>query len=411
MKVYFKTFGCRTNIYDSEFMKSKVKSYEVVEDETEADIVVVNSCTVTNGANSDVRNYINRVKRVGKKVLVTGCGAVVEREQFFKNSAVFGLFSPSKKSNIDEFLQRESKFIEIDSSNTIDSEEVFNYSTHSKGFIKIQEGCNFNCSYCIIPAARGKARSSSLENILLQANALAQNGFSELVLTGTNIGSYGKDRATTLAKLLKELSLIKGIRRIRLGSLEPSQIDDEFMEILGESWLEKHLHIALQHTDEEMLKIMRRRNNVKRDLELFNKIASYGFGLGTDFIVGHPGENEQIWSRAVENFKKFPLTHLHAFVFSRKDGTHSATLKQDVDKKEAKKRLNLLKNIVKVNNYNFRKEHKFQLEVLIESKKEGYYSGYDQFYNRVFIESQSELKGWQRIENYEIKFEGNFAKI
>ena len=410
-KIFFKTFGCRTNIYDTELLKSYIKDYEITNDEEVADIVVINSCTVTNSADSGVRNYINGVKRRGAKVILTGCGAVSKGKELFA-SGVFGVLGASKKSDLNELLKQEKPFFELGNLNSVDKNIVTNYENHTKAFIKIQEGCNFNCSYCIIPSVRGRARSMDEAMILKEARILAQNGYNELVLTGTNIGSYGKDTNSSLGKLLANLGKISGIRRIRLGSIEPSQIDESFREILKEEWLERHLHIALQHTSEAMLKIMRRRNNAFSDLELFNELSSLGFALGTDYIVGHPGESEEIWAEAVENFKKFPITHLHAFVYSPRRDTHSATLKSDVGGDVAKARLKVLQGIAFKNNENFRKKHNGALKILVEQKNGDFYEGFDQFYNKAKISSQNDItKEWLEVSEYEIKPDANYAKI
>ena len=410
-KIFFKTFGCRTNIYDTELLKSYIKDYEITNDEEVADIVVINSCTVTNSADSGVRNYINGVKRRGAKVILTGCGAVSKGKELFA-SGIYGVLGASKKSDLNELLKREKPFFELGNLNSVDKNIVTNYENHTKAFIKIQEGCNFNCSYCIIPSVRGRARSMDEAIILKEARILAQNGYNELVLTGTNIGSYGKDTNSSLGKLLANLGKISGIRRIRLGSIEPSQIDESFREILKEEWLERHLHIALQHTSQAMLKIMRRRNNAFSDLELFNELSSLGFALGTDYIVGHPGESEEIWAEAVENFKKFPITHLHAFVYSPRRDTHSATLKSDVSGDVAKARLKVLQGIALQNNENFRKKHNVALKILVEQKNGDFYEGFDQFYNKAKISSQNDItKEWLEVSEYEIKPDANYAKI
>ena len=410
-KIFFKTFGCRTNIYDTELLKSYIKDYEITNDEEVADIVVINSCTVTNSADSGVRNYINGVKRRGAKVILTGCGAVSKGKELFA-SGIYGVLGASKKSDLNELLKREKPFFELGNLNSVDKNIVTNYENHTKAFIKIQEGCNFNCSYCIIPSVRGRARSMDEAMILKEARILAQNGYNELVLTGTNIGSYGKDTNSSLGKLLANLGKISGIRRIRLGSIEPSQIDESFREILKEEWLERHLHIALQHTSQAMLKIMRRRNNAFSDLELFNELCSLGFALGTDYIVGHPGESEEIWAEAVENFKKFPITHLHAFVYSPRRDTHSATLKSDVSGDVAKARLKVLQGIAFKNNENFRKKYNETLKILVEQKNGDFYEGFDQFYNKAKIYSQNDItKEWLEVSEYEIKPDANYAKI
>ncbi|WP_236860504.1 tRNA (N(6)-L-threonylcarbamoyladenosine(37)-C(2))-methylthiotransferase MtaB [Campylobacter californiensis] len=411
-KVFFKTFGCRTNIYDTELMKRYIKDYEITNDEDSADIVIINSCTVTNSADSGVRAYINSVRRRGAKVVLTGCGAVSKGKELFDKNGIFGVIGASEKANINTLLNSQGRFFELGNLKSIDRDIVTNYENHTKAFIKIQEGCNFSCSYCIIPSVRGKARSMDEQNILNEAKILSQNGYNELVLTGTNIGSYGKDTGSSLGALLANLGKISGIKRIRLGSIEPSQIDDSFREILNEPWLEKHLHIALQHTSERMLRIMRRRNEALRDLELFYELSELGFALGTDYIVGHPGESEEIWDEGLENFKKFPLTHLHAFVYSPRFNTHSATMKVDVSGDIAKVRLNTLKEITRQKNLEFRKQHKVELGVLVEQKNNEFYEGFDQFYNKIKIKSERDIsKEWLWLKDYEIEEELNYAKI
>ncbi len=282
----------------------------------------------------------------------------------------------------------------------------------SRAFIKVQEGCNFRCSYCIIPFVRGDARSMNEERILEQISKLALNGFGEFILTGTNVGSYGQNTDTSLAKLMKRISQIRGVRRIRLGSVEPIQITDEFKEILDEPWLEKHLHIALQHTSPAMLKMMNRRNVYKQDRELFELLAEKGFAIGTDFITGHPGESEELWREAMLNVRELPLTHIHSFTYSKRDGTPSATMKPEVNGKVAKQRLHELDALIKEKNLNFRKSCNQELEVLIESQKDGLYHGFDQYFNKIIVASNEDLNGnWVNIQNYEIKGDANYAKL
>lgn len=411
-KVFFKTFGCRTNIYDSELIKSYVKDFQLTTNEKEANIVIINSCTVTNGADSGLKTYINSLKKNNIKVILTGCAAVSRGKELLDSGAIFGVLGASNKAKINDFLKAKTRFYELGDLNFIDKDIVKDYENHTKAFVKIQEGCDFNCSYCIIPSVRGKSRSVKENDLLEQIKILIQNGYTEIVLTGTNIGSYGLKDGTTLGKLLQKIIQIQGLKRIRLGSLEPAQIDASFMEILDENLLEKHLHIALQHTSETMLRIMRRRSHTKNDLLLFQTFADKGFALGTDFIVGHPGESEELWQEALKNFKEFKLTHLHAFIFSPRNNTHSATLKNTIKGDVAKERLNTLKNIVQKNNYEFRKAKKAKLEVLVESKKNDFYEGYDQFFNKIKIISSKDLnKMWLNIEDYEIKEEFNETRL
>lgn len=385
---------------------------EICKDENLADFVIINSCTVTNGADSDVRNFIHRMNRAGRKVIITGCAALNKGKEFFERGEIFGVFGMSNKNRIAEFLNKGERFCELGNLNFKENALLNDFKSHTKAFIKIQEGCDFNCSYCIIPSVRGKSRSVDENLIIEEVKKIIAGNHTEIVLTGTNIGSYGKDNGSSLGELLQKLGKISGLKRIRLGSIEPSQIDEKFREILDEPWLEKHLHIALQHTSQKMLTIMRRRNKALKDLKLFNELAERGFALGTDFIVAHPGETDEIWNEALINFKKFPLTHLHAFIFSPREGTHSAGLKIETNGIEAKKRLKTLQSIIRENNLKFRKSHYNNLFVLVERKNGEFYEGYDQFYNKIFIKSSHELnRKFLEIEKYEIGNEANFAEF
>jgi len=197
--------------------------------------------------------------------------------------------------------------------------------------------------------------------------------------------------------------MINGVRRIRLGSIEPVQITDEFKEILTEPWMGKYLHIALQHTSPTMLKLMNRRNTVDKDLELFENLTSKGYALGTDYIVGHPGETDEIWNEAMQNIKKFPLTHIHQFRYSKRDGTASAIMKNHVNGNISKQRALELTQIVEDKNKIFRQKKQL-LDVLIESQKDNIYTGHDKFFNSMKIKSDVNLIGkWVEVIDYEIK--------
>ncbi|MEA3289417.1 MAG: tRNA (N(6)-L-threonylcarbamoyladenosine(37)-C(2))-methylthiotransferase MtaB [Campylobacterota bacterium] len=417
-KVFFKTFGCRTNIFDTQVMMNRLKDFEITEDEKEADIVVINSCTVTNSADSTARNYINSLKKLPllPRIIFTGCGVWTKGENLFETKKIDALFGHSEKEKINTLLKDQTRFFKAGDLEHIDDTIIEKMIGKSRAFVKIQEGCDFRCSYCIIPFVRGNSRSYDEHKILQQITTLAINGFGEFILTGINVGSYGKENGTVckkdrLAQLLKKISLIRGVRRIRLGSVEPIQITDEFKEILDEPWMGKHLHIALQHTNKEMLKLMNRRNKVQSDLELFEFLSSKGYALGTDFIVGHPGETEDIWKDAIDNLKKFPLTHCHSFTYSKRDGTPSATMKPEVNGAIAKQRLKELDSIIEKKNFEFRKAQG-KLDVLIESKKDGIYTGYDQFFNSIQISSSHDLTGdWIEVSDYEVKDKVNVSKF
>ena len=417
-KVYFKTFGCRTNVFDTQVMMNNLKDFEITQSETDANVVIINSCTVTNSADSTARNYINSLKKLPKspRVIFTGCGVWTKGEDLFKNNKIDALFGHSEKENINTLLKNDTRFFKAGDLEHLDETIVDKMIGKSRAFVKIQEGCDFRCNYCIIPYVRGNSRSYEEHKILQQITTLAINGFGEFILTGINVGSYGKEKGVPnkkdkLVQLIKKISLIRGVRRIRLGSVEPVQITDEFKEILDEPWMGKHMHIALQHTNKDMLKIMNRRNKVKSDLELFEFLASKGYALGTDFIVGHPGETDALWKDAMQNIDRFPLTHVHSFTYSPRDGTPSAKMGPQINGNIAKERLRELENKIKEKNFNFR-QHNQPLEVLIESKKGNIYTGYDQFFNTVEVQSEADLVGdWINVEKYEILENKNVSKF
>jgi MiaB-like tRNA modifying enzyme len=391
---------------------SKLKDFELTMSENEADMIIVNSCTVTNGADSSVRAYINGANRKNPdaRVILAGCGSHSKGESLFESKKVFGVMGHSEKENINTILKKQSPFYEIGDLNHIDSTIVENFIGKSRAFIKIQEGCDFNCSYCIIPSVRGGARSHREEDILTQVEKLATNGFGEFILTGTNVGSYGRDRGSSMAKLVKKISSIRGVRRIRIGSLEPIQIDDEFKELLKEPWMARHLHIALQHTSDKMLRLMNRRNDFNSDRKLLEELAGYGYALGTDYIVGHPGEDAESWREAISRVEMLPLTHIHAFTYSKRDGTVSTTMGKEVRGDIAKERHRELTALIKEKNLRFRESHSRNLNTLLENGKNGVYQGYDQYFNRVEVRSSKDLSGnWVSLDSVVVQGSKNVA--
>lgn len=413
MKVFFKTFGCRTNIFDTQVMIESINrvKYELSMDENNADVIIVNSCTVTNGADKDVKEYIKKMNNLNKKILFTGCGLNNVGKEMYEKGRIFGAFGHSKKQNIQNLLEEKERFFLKNDLSHLDSTIINQFVGKSRAFIKIQEGCNFKCSYCIIPQVRGRARSYAKEQILLQVKKLLDSGISEIILSGTNLGSYGKDSGDTLAKLIIDIEKINGIKRIRLGSLEPSQIKEDFIEILDSNILEKHLHIALQNTNNETLKAMQRINRFQKDLILFEKIASKGYALGTDFIVGFPTENDLAFEESLSNLKLLPLTHIHAFIYSPRNNTKASLLENKIPKHISKTRLKTIKNIVSKKNQEFRLKMP-KLEVLVERKKGEFFYGLDQYFNRIKIASKKDLSlKWLNIANYNAYEEMNYAEI
>ncbi|WP_163532336.1 tRNA (N(6)-L-threonylcarbamoyladenosine(37)-C(2))-methylthiotransferase MtaB [Helicobacter suis] len=415
-KVYFKTFGCRTNLFDTQVMLAHLKDFESTDHEEEAQIVVLNSCTVTNDADYSARSYAKKATRLGKKVYFTGCGANTQGLQLFQSGHVFGVFGHDHKEEINALLQEKQGFFHEDKQEHLDQILLSNFVGKTRAFVKIQEGCDFRCSYCIIPTVRGQSRSLNQDHVLKQITMLSQAGVLEVVLTGTNVGSYGLDRNTNLARLILKIADSTSIKRVRIGSLEPSQINTEFLDLLDHPILERHLHIALQHSHDNMLRRMRRRNRVSSDIKLLEKIASKGFAIGTDFIVGHPYEDELTWQEALLNFKQLRLTHIHPFIYSVRNNTPSSKmpLSVRVPGDIAKTRLDQIKTHVAMQNLAFRqqlRENKEVLEVIVESFKAPYYRGYDQYFNPVKILSKQNLKGLVCLNTYEVRADANYATL
>ena len=419
-KVFFKTFGCRTNTFDTQVMINALKDFIPTPYEEDSDIVVVNSCTVTNGADSGVRNYINRLQNEGKKIYFTGCGVQTQGKMLLDKGLVSGVFGHSHKENINALLNKKTHFFLEDDLESLDYKILSDFVGRSRAFIKIQEGCDFQCSYCIIPSVRGRARSFPLSKIVQQVERLSDKGFSEFILTGTNMGSWGKDFKSSIAILVESLCAIPTLKRLRIGSLEPSQINAQFLEVLENPKIERHLHIALQHTSNAMLERMQRINRVEKDLDLFYNLAKKGFALGSDFIVGHPGESEIIWKEAFENFVNFPLTHLHSFIYSPRDDTPSAKMQDRVNGLIAKNRKRQIETKVQENNLKFRESLSVRgvpLHILVEEVKQSdslfIAQGFDEYYNKVQITSKNFIKkdNWLEIQNFTAKMDKNYAKI
>ncbi|MGX2981663.1 tRNA (N(6)-L-threonylcarbamoyladenosine(37)-C(2))-methylthiotransferase MtaB [Helicobacter sp. 23-1045] len=429
-KIFFKTFGCRTNIYDTQVMISQLlssksaessKSFEISESESEADIIVINSCTVTNNADKSLREYVSQIRKQNKKIFFTGCALDSVGRTLFDKGAIFGAFGHSEKGQIQTLLKSQNPFFAPNDLSAVDNVALKTLTGRTRAFIKVQEGCDFKCSYCIIPQVRGKARSLNRNLILEQIRALTNQGISEFVLSGTNLGSYGKDLDSrdSLPKLISDIAEIKGVKRIRLGSLEPSQINSAFLEILEMPILERHLHIAIQHTDNEMLRLMNRANRFEKDLQLFESIAKKGFALGTDFIVAHPNESDSVFESALKKLESMPLTHIHCFIFSPRSGTKSALMPNDTPKIVAKERLKRVVDLIQAKNFAFRfakAKTRESLNILVESKKGDYFYGFDEFFNKMAIKTSADSganlsHSWIEISDYQTKEELNYAEI
>jgi len=420
LPVFFKTFGCRTNIYDTQLMKEGLEKEgkKIAQKEREAKIVVVNSCTVTNSADRELKKYLRHLKKLPThpKVILIGCGSYTRGKELIETGMVDLVLGHKFKESLFYHLHRQG--IDLGDFNFINRRLVSHFTT-SKGFIKIQEGCNFKCGYCIIPTVRGPSRSVPEEQVTEQVKLLVSNGIREIVLTGINMGSYGKEWGGSLSLLVEKLIKIPRLKRLRLGSLEPTQVDRRLEELLESGILERHLHIALQHTHNQMLRLMKRRNRVETTLPLFERLAGKGIALGTDFIIGHPGESERIWREGLKNFRRYPLTHIHLFRYSPREGTPSAQLDGLINGHTLQQRRKELMEIVHQNNWRFRLQRQLErvpllvhIEQIKEVKGKRVGIGYDQFFNKTFIEGKGIKKGdWVELLNYRLEKDGNYGKV
>lgn len=324
MKVVIKTLGCRTNQAEGEILKEELKKrgFELA-DEEEADVFVLNTCTVTSEADRKCRKLMHRAKKRGQIVVVTGCYAQREERKLWAEGAdivVPQLEKESLPSLLCEKLKKgeKSKVYESDF-----------YPEKAKTFLKVQDGCNHFCSYCIVPFVRGRERSFPLEAVLKRAKGLIEAGFKEIVLTGIRLGRYGRDINTSLTELLKRLLEISGGVRFRLSSLDLKDISLDLIEMIkSEERICPHLHIPLQSGSERILKAMRRPYEPRDFLQLVEACRQNisHFVLTTDVMVGFPGESEEDFKKTVEVLKQAKPAKIHAFMFSPRPGTEAASL-------------------------------------------------------------------------------------
>ncbi len=342
MNIAFHTLGCKVNQYESDAMKnkSKEKGWTVVDENSFSDIYVINTCTVTNLADRKSRQYIRRMKKINPDsvVVVTGCYAQVSEQEVKEIEGVNLVIGNNNKSKvidiIDEYVRDSREDIlshVIPTSELIEFDEWHidaSFESKTRAFVKIQEGCNRYCSYCIIPYARGNIRSRSEENILEECRELISKGFKEIVLTGINTALYDD-----LDGLLDKLDNMEGEFRVRLSSLEPTVINKEYVEkILKRKRLCHHLHLSLQAGSDEVLKAMNRRYDSKEYVSIVDKIREFDefYGITTDIIVGFPGESEKNFEDTLKVVEKVGFCRVHPFKYSARRGTKAAEMNNQV---------------------------------------------------------------------------------
>lgn len=419
--VRFVTLGCKVNQYETNAMAQKFleKGYQIIEEITpenediKPDICIINTCTVTNMSDRKSRQMLRRMKEKNPSTIVVavGCYAQVAKKELAKIPEIDLVLGNNEKveivKHVEEYINNHINNVELDdvmySKEFSDFGDV-TYTEKTRAVIKIQDGCDRFCSYCIIPYARGRVRSRKPENIISEITQIASKGIKEVVITGIHIASYGKDFAMSkdskltnyrLIDLLEEINEIQGIQRIRLGSIEPLLITVEFVERLKK--LEKichHFHLSLQSGCDETLKRMNRRYKIEQFKEIVRLLrnAYSDVNLTTDIIVGFPGETDEEFNKTYQFLKEIKFYKMHIFKYSPRKGTKAAVMPNqingDIKEERSKKLIELSdRNEIEYNKSYIGKN----VEVLFEEEKDGMYKGHTQNYIMVYCQSKEKL--------------------
>ncbi len=404
-KATFLTLGCKVNQYETDAMEELLRDsgYEITDFKEGADVVVVHTCSVTNMADKKSRQMIQRARRnhPDSVVVAVGCYVQANKEALERTGVADILIGNNQKGEIAHILEEYFKdkkkkeyILDINQEKEYESLKISNVKGHTRAYIKIQDGCNQFCSYCIIPYARGRIRSEKPERILEEVKSLAQRGFKEIVLTGIHLGSYGLDlEDVTLLDIILEIAKVDGIERIRLGSLEPRTITEEFVQKISEN--EKvcpHFHLSLQSGCDATLKRMNRKYTTaeyEQALQLLRKYYDRP-ALTTDVIAGFVGETEEEFQSTKEYLEKINLYEMHIFKYSVREGTRAEKMEGHIPEEIKTKRSAQLLKLAAENKKRYIEQFAGEKEqVLIEEKVEidgrEYYQGYTKRYLRVVI--------------------------
>ena len=395
MKAAFYTLGCKVNTYESEVNMEIFKNngYEIVPFNEKADVYVINTCSVTNTADSKSRKMIREAVKRGNNaiVVVMGCYSQIKYLDVANIPGVSIVIGTSNKSKIldliEEYKKTKKQIVKVFDLKDISFEDMNldKYEKHTRAFVKIQDGCNNYCTYCIIPYVRGNVRSKPKNLVIKEITELANNGYKEVVLTGIHTGHYGKDlKDYDFSDLLSEIEKIDGIERIRISSIEIVELDNKFMEVLRKSKkIVNHIHIPLQSGSDTILKKMNRRYLMKDFINKINEIRSIrpDIAITTDVIVGFPGETDELFDETVESIKKVDFTELHVFPYSKREGTPASTMPNQVDesiKKERVRKLIELSSSLKYKYYSslIGKEEYLLTETIIDNYIYGHLTNY-----------------------------------
>ena len=395
--VAFITLGCKVNQYETNAMTQQFieNDYEVVDHTQKADIYIVNTCTVTNMSDRKSRQMLRRVKELNKEAVVVACGcyAQIAKEELEKIKEINLVLGNNEKKDIVEYVEKfiKNKIPEVQTEDVMHQKDFvefgdITFTEKTRAVIKIQDGCDRFCSYCIIPYARGRVRSRRPEHILSEIHKIAKEGIQEVVITGIHIASYGKDfkEQYGLIDLLEEMNEIEGIERIRLGSIEPLLITEAFVNRLEKLTKVCHqFHLSLQSGCDETLKRMNRRYTTEqfKDIVALLRNKFEDVILTTDIIVGFPGESEEEFEKTYTFLKEIKFYKMHVFKYSPRKGTKAAVMPNQIDgnKKEERSRklIELSNQNEKAYNQNYIGK---EVEVLFEEEKNGIWQGHTKNY-------------------------------
>jgi threonylcarbamoyladenosine tRNA methylthiotransferase MtaB len=405
-RVALHTLGCKLNYAETASIGKQFaeSGYDIVGIDRESDIVVINSCSVTSNAERECRQIIRRVLRNSPDafVAVVGCYAQTQAEQLSGIEGVDFVWGSGGKDMLAEAIRsryekREIRlpFPERDGRFTAASSAGFEDRT--RAFIKIQDGCDYRCSYCIVPIARGGARSAEMEEVLKEAKRAAEQGYKEIVVTGVNVGEFGRDKGNDLLKLLEKLVCIDGIARIRISSIEPNLLTDDLIDFwVKEEKLCNHWHVPLQSGSDKILGLMGRRYNSGFFRERIEKIKTLvpDAGIGTDVIVGFPGETGGLFEDTYRLLDVVPLSFFHIFSYSERPGTSAAGYGDKINAAVKKERCRTLRELGSGKKRSFLKSFTGKnVNVLLESENTGgIWTGLTGEYVRIDVESGENLK-------------------
>ena len=414
--VKFITLGCKVNQYETNAMTQKFleSGYQVIEENSKEtpDICIINTCTVTNMSDRKSRQMLRRMKEKNQDTIVVavGCYAQVAQKELEKMPEIdLSLGNNEKKDivkHVEEYLKENKQNIEIE--DVMKSKEFsefgdITFSEKTRAVVKIQDGCDRFCSYCIIPYARGRVRSRKPESIISEITKIANKNIKEVVITGIHIASYGKDfysneklKNYKLIDLLEEINKIDGIERIRLGSIEPLLITEEFVERLKKlNKICHHFHLSLQSGCDETLKRMNRRYTTEQFRTIVDLLRKNykDVNLTTDIIVGFPGETEEEFNITYKFLEEIKFYKMHVFKYSPRKGTKAAVMKEQVDGKIKEERSKKLIELSNKNELEYNKKYIGQeVEVLFEEEKEGIYKGHTKNYILAYCKSTEDLE-------------------